>query len=408
MFRRSCPTLVLLLLLILVNHRISAQEISGTVTDDMTGKPISGVSLSLKGTTTGTATNSIGFFRLTVPNLPAVLVVSHLSYRTREVLVSNESAVLNIVLEPASYPLSGIEVQPAAVTEVLSGKSFDVLDYEFIDGYILLLANRNGSMFRPCLVLVDMEGDTLDTYDISRPDRLYRDFEDKVHFISRQSVFLVNTEDDILNLSYVSESDEFLSTYPYIVDRRSADWILKNYQYKNQVLDYYHYSENDKKYNVFCSIANEPAIARSRWGNYFDGTEADLHFAQLIVNHPVFAPMFRHGDSLIVFNYYDKTIDFYDDLGNKQGSIDAIFVKQKGCKEEIYLDCVTGKFYVLFRENGISTLDRIDLKTGNAVSCASIPGFVFIEKIEIYNDEVFFLYREKAGQEKKKMYRMKI
>jgi hypothetical protein len=313
---------------------------------------------------------------------------------------------VGIALNPKSHPLKGFEVKPYPVTEVLKGHSFDVLDYEFLDDYILLLANRRGSIFRPCLLLISREGDTLATLDVSRPSCLYRDFEGSVYFLSKAEAFGLSLHDGKPVLEHVMGSREFLETYPAVVDKKAPLWILRRYQRNQQALDYFRYAETDREYALFCSVTNEPAIARARWGPYFDGTAADEHFARIIINRPVYAPMFRKGDSLVLFNFLDQKICFFDDSGMHIAGIPAGFMRDKSCRETLIKDEITGNFYVLYMRNGISSLHRINLKTGAAISCATIPGFVYAEKIRVQGNEVFFLYREKSMQEQKKLFRM--
>ncbi|MDN3668520.1 TonB-dependent receptor [Echinicola jeungdonensis] len=65
-------------------------EVSGTVVDD-SGFPIPGVSVLVKGTTTGVATDLDGKFSLTVPSSESVLVFSYLGYDDQEVTVGNQT-----------------------------------------------------------------------------------------------------------------------------------------------------------------------------------------------------------------------------------------------------------------------------------------------------------------------------
>ena len=55
--------------------------INGTVTDIRDGSPLPGVSIVVKGTTTGTASNLDGQYTLTVPE-DATLVFSFIGYNT--------------------------------------------------------------------------------------------------------------------------------------------------------------------------------------------------------------------------------------------------------------------------------------------------------------------------------------
>jgi TonB-dependent starch-binding outer membrane protein SusC len=65
------------------------KEVSGTITDASTKEPLAGVSVQLKGTTRGTATDNQGNFRLEVPDNNAVLIISITGYATKELRVGN-------------------------------------------------------------------------------------------------------------------------------------------------------------------------------------------------------------------------------------------------------------------------------------------------------------------------------
>lgn len=84
---------------ILIKEPKSQQQIqvSGKVTDEK-GVPIPGVTVLIKGTTKGTATDFDGSYTIIVPNPENVLVFSALGHATQEVLVSNQT-VINVELK---------------------------------------------------------------------------------------------------------------------------------------------------------------------------------------------------------------------------------------------------------------------------------------------------------------------
>ncbi|MDF2188273.1 TonB-dependent receptor [Paraflavitalea sp. CAU 1676] len=77
---------VFLLLFLLSAVRSQAQDISGTVSDSTSLQPISGVSVVIKGTKQGTSTDDKGRFSLDISGAQAVLEISYVGYRTKEVL----------------------------------------------------------------------------------------------------------------------------------------------------------------------------------------------------------------------------------------------------------------------------------------------------------------------------------
>src|SRR5688500_15041913 len=78
------------------------RSVSGRVTSDSTKQPLSGVSVSIKGANTGTATDEAGQFSLAVPETGnPVLVFSYIGYNPQEIAVGQRQAI-NLSLTSAS------------------------------------------------------------------------------------------------------------------------------------------------------------------------------------------------------------------------------------------------------------------------------------------------------------------
>jgi iron complex outermembrane receptor protein len=90
-------------------------KISGHIFDQDSQKPVSGVSISVKGKNTGTITNSEGFFELK-SSLPATLVLSLIGYARQETEVaSGENLRINLV--PAIEELNQVVISASRVEE---------------------------------------------------------------------------------------------------------------------------------------------------------------------------------------------------------------------------------------------------------------------------------------------------
>ena len=114
--------------------RVSERPITGKITDE-NGQPLSGVSIKVKGTSTGTSTNSEGEFSLDIPE-NATLVISYVEYETREVKVQKLEAIAVKLLPAASNKLNevivvGYQKQSVRKTtsslQVVSGKAIENL-----------------------------------------------------------------------------------------------------------------------------------------------------------------------------------------------------------------------------------------------------------------------------------------
>jgi outer membrane receptor protein involved in Fe transport len=85
---------------ILINKLQQPVVLTGKVTDKTTGEALPGVSISIKGTSSGTATNVEGKFSLRLPQdrEDGILVVYFLGYKRQEIPVNKNTAALNISL----------------------------------------------------------------------------------------------------------------------------------------------------------------------------------------------------------------------------------------------------------------------------------------------------------------------
>ncbi|MDQ3277771.1 MAG: SusC/RagA family TonB-linked outer membrane protein, partial [Bacteroidota bacterium] len=83
--------------------------VTGVVTSGTNNTPVSGVSVSVKGSSTGTTTDAQGRYSITVPNEQAVLVFSSVGYVSFERVVGSQQR-LDVVLEEAAKGLSEVVV----------------------------------------------------------------------------------------------------------------------------------------------------------------------------------------------------------------------------------------------------------------------------------------------------------
>lgn len=102
---------------LILTSSLLAQErsIAGSVTDE-SGSPMPGVSVVIRGTSQGTATDTDGRYTLTVPGDDATIVFSFVGYATSEVVVGSRS-VVDVQLTPDVRTLTELVVTGYAVQE---------------------------------------------------------------------------------------------------------------------------------------------------------------------------------------------------------------------------------------------------------------------------------------------------
>jgi TonB-linked SusC/RagA family outer membrane protein len=101
-------TLLVLLCCFADTAAFAQNTVRGKVTSN-TGEPVPGASVSVKGGNIGTNTGSDGSFAIAASK-GAVLVVSSITYATKEVTVGDDNAIINIQLSPASTDLGEVVV----------------------------------------------------------------------------------------------------------------------------------------------------------------------------------------------------------------------------------------------------------------------------------------------------------
>ncbi len=105
-----------LFFLLLITTKLTAQNtfvVSGTIKSETNSELLSSVSVLLKGSATGTYSDTKGFFKLSFSQqLPVTLIFSSVGYATKEITVNNSTEALAILLTP-SYEL-GKEIVVAA------------------------------------------------------------------------------------------------------------------------------------------------------------------------------------------------------------------------------------------------------------------------------------------------------
>lgn len=97
-------------------------RLKGSVVD-IKGEPLIGVNIVVKGTTIGVITDLDGYFELDVPETNKEVVISYIGYKTQEILLTNKTKELKIVLQEDTNVLGevvvtamGIERKAASLT----------------------------------------------------------------------------------------------------------------------------------------------------------------------------------------------------------------------------------------------------------------------------------------------------
>jgi TonB-linked SusC/RagA family outer membrane protein len=102
--------LMLFLLALFAGVYVSAQTTVSGIVSSNTGETLPGVSVLIKGTASGSASDIDGRFSVTFPSERAVLVFTYIGYKAKEVVVTNGSKNLYVVLDEDNQLLDEVVV----------------------------------------------------------------------------------------------------------------------------------------------------------------------------------------------------------------------------------------------------------------------------------------------------------
>lgn len=106
------------------------KKISGRVTEENTGEPLIGVTVKIKGTTTGTATSIDGNYTIELKSHDAILVFSYMGYETKEYYAKDLATTLNVVMNIISTELEDVVVTALGIKREVKALGYSVQGVE--------------------------------------------------------------------------------------------------------------------------------------------------------------------------------------------------------------------------------------------------------------------------------------
>ncbi len=407
---KRCRSIFLILLLAVAScNGQSSCFTKGYIIDSINKEPLADVEVFFLNSSEKRFSDNNGCFQIPADDTICNIEIKSISCNPKKIsFLCSADSIYKFCVTRKSYELSPVEITTNKPIDIIADIKYQVTDYEFIGDFIVLLAYENQSIFLPKLLLVNQEGDTLNAVNVCKPVCLARDYDGKVYFISKTTSYEILVSNNELKLTEPQNKEDFENINKTIVGHCKDNYYLKQYLYNDQILNYYNYDEVNDKLYCFRTITDDENIQRNRRGAYFDGSEADLRFQQLIMNKPVYAPLVTLNDTIMVFNFLQSKIEKYSMSSDTIQEIPITFHDDNGFLKKVCIDNIRSKVYYLFYRNGISQLKEISTSNGKIIGTIDIPDFVFVEKIKVYDGNLYFLYKTKDWLEYKKLYKMKI
>ena len=352
---------------------------------------------------------------------------------TKEVLSKRDT----VLLEERYIGLDEITVRSNAIDTIVRDKRYYVNDYLVLPNsdFLILTSKINFKGFEIAYYKKDKGIIFSKKIKNEKDEHFFVDCFKNIHLVtntfSRQLFFISDTVFEFLDKNIRSKFDSTLAKCVLKIDSQVLvksslpPQIIKGQYFdhtKNSpFLTYVKLSKHHRKnfytimYNkelremVDYEIADANMTQSSTTmlgGQAQSGQSSEAKFVQFFsqIAKPIYAPVFLKNDTVIVLNFQENTIVFF----NKNGVIlKEIKINEKEFSSfhdfEIIYDALKQKFYLREKEFDRQTLAVVDIYKG-AVSKKIKLEKTFAKNIQVFNGRIYYLVKEKEWDDTSYLY----
>jgi hypothetical protein len=344
----------------------------------------------------------------------------------------DDTLSLEVFLEPSKLrELKEIVLKPPGKPDtVFESDRLSVADFELLqDGRLILLTYPKQLKKGSELLLYDGMNVSASFSLPGMAQELVRDFRGNTHVLCLDNVFGVLVNRNQIGISSI-ERGYFMKYVAPIVDTSYTKYFLSNFNKNYPAFEYYAYDLLDSTYSDILHIEDELMMELYRseykwvdvrtklWAKNQEiqtGIDAEIwvganYFTQSVYYKELYAPLFFKNDTLYIFDYYKDRLFSFDIYGRALDSVPIYHhyqPKASGWKRSLLQDHVTGEIYAVFEKNGYSFLGRVDLKTGEIIEKVILE-FKYVDKIAIFDNFVYYVYRPFESNQKKFLYKERL
>ncbi len=433
------------IILLLCQDALSQDQfvIKGRIKDKTSGVPISDVNIKLRDFPAGTTTSKEGEFSISVEELPVILIISHINYQTKIIEIADLfEQEISLSLERKTEELDEVVISGSKVETVYKDDVYSVLDYEFLSDDILLLVYRNS--FSKELMLLNPSNDTIAKINSTKikPASLFKDCFDAVHVLCKDTAYQLYFHDGLIDLIYPTPVYEFKKLMLPCVTQLNDNIYFKLTFFNELVVEYQFAKEREGQLHLLRRIVdsvktdliNSNPYMRSllniglyngaeegilnmidyvameeqvKMMNDLRAGEFEAHYLRKIVLTPVFAPLVKLRDTLVIFNQPQGQIEFYSSNSRLIRTVKINYADDPDWVKEIITDEISGNVYCLFLKSGVYNIRKVNTQNGQMDEILRIY-YPFVKKIKVRDGYVFYLYKGMVDGENSKLFRQKL
>jgi len=401
-----------------------AQILGGKIIDRDTREGIGMVTVVINPTT-GTLTDSSGYFSIEVSKYPIDLTVSHLSYGTQSFTLNfHPSEEVVFLLEQVRTNIPEILVSGKKLQILTQGADYSISSFEFDQKFMWQIGMVNNRAKKTRLYQTNLIGDTINSIPIELPASLLKDFFGNVHLETKDSVFQLFGDKNEIQLLYGDKREELYK-------------VLGSYQATlGEGLVYFNSYSNLREIHVYyidnSLINHEPILILEdvlddhSWlpdGLKQMGRILGPRTVQQIVNQQrdyfkVFChdTIFKLRDSLYVLDLNNDKLHTIGPDKKLIRSVPLTFYRHPNPTisnlffnfDEIITDPLDHRVYIQYRTNNKWRFVPLDPITGETGQEIPIPRYNAMANIRIHGGAIYFTYPEKLFPYFQRIYRQVI
>ncbi|MGA2822250.1 MAG: carboxypeptidase-like regulatory domain-containing protein [Bacteroidales bacterium] len=426
------PLLVVVLFALILSRNLADGQIHyrffyGKVFIYENKEPLANVNISFEKSKLGSITDQKGAFSFYIDTIPIFMIVSHLGFKTKRILLDGTSNSMMIYMEKEIRELKEVEIVANKIEPFFKSEHFTLRDYEIDSGFVYLLVYRN-RISKEELICRDLKGDTVARSGILyfTPKSLLKDCLGYLHVVGIDSVFQVYRKDKVLHMIHHVGMAKFNDVMANCVASTDQVLFFKKMYNLGQGVQYYGIDRISKKRHELTQVLDEQKAKMLRrnpsdtWtlmsgqpGNppqegFPDTRETfdNWSWVHKILYRPVKSALYKVNNFICIFNIPVKQLEFYDLDGNfsYKLKINIEFIKEGRWSGDIFLDENQSKIYTTFLKSTGTGLYRIDINTGELHKILTII-HPYPQKIRIYRDQIYYMYDILGDPDNKTLYR---
>ena len=383
---------------------------------------VSNVNIGIVNTHNGTSTDARGQYALSLYNHTKTvkLYYSCIGYQDTIVSLSPtqlqcDSINISFRMRPKDYTLGEVTVSENVPEIAYHDKMVSLVTYEINEMGIYLIGYRRSGT---ALLHLSFDLDTLSVLPIAKKfDRLYKDVFGQIHLMSYDSTYQIGHRqigDTYMDaeLFYGMRIDEFYNLMGDNAAVTDSVFIIATYNGSLSQELYYHYFNrgNPDRHLLEYTFDQEGTDLQENIRKFGLGS-------QVIPPPPIYDPIFALGDSIYLFNFEADKIEYFDKNAQIIGETPIKFhrylkwngkwLKKDNWKKEVLVDMARKEFYTVFEEDGVMSISKIDLNTGQVIEVAKLSSFLFVQ-LPMVNDGILYFMYHTGPTHSKALYRMMI